>query len=101
MNMNTEPVTTTMRGIAAFIAGIAALTYAVVDVLQSFNIPITDVQQASLVALATVIVGIYSNIVGGNRLREKVTPWNDTTGAMTPAPSQPIAEPDEGTAPIG
>lgn len=88
--MNTEPVKTTMRGIAAFIAGLAALTQAGVDLLQAFGVPVTDEQQAYLVAFVTVVVGVYANIVGGNRLREKVTPWNEETGAMSPVGTTPI-----------
>lgn len=101
MSMNTEPVKTTMRGIAAFIAGLAAIFYAGIDVLQSFNVNVSDEQQAMIVAFVTVVAGVYSNIVGAGRLREQVTPWHPETGAMTPSPSQPIAEPEMGDEPVG
>ena len=90
--MDTEPVKTTMRGIQAWVLGLEALGFAVLT-LVSEVLKMSGGQElpASFVAavmgvIATVVV-IYSTQVGGTRLREKVTPWSEEAGAMTPSPA--------------
>lgn len=93
--MNTEPVKTTLRLIVAFIAGAAVISYAGIDLLQAFNVAISDPQQAMLVAFITVVVGIVAPVLNITPLRNQVTPWAPEVGAMTPGPTEPVAGPTE------
>lgn len=97
-DMNTEPVKTTQRGIAVFIAGVLGISQVTLIFVNElckfiwhFEIPI-ELQQ-SAVALATGLAGVFSNLNSIDRLRSKVTPWDTDTGARTPGPLDYIADP--------
>jgi hypothetical protein len=92
--MNTEPVKTTLRLIAAIIAGAAVISYGGIDLLQAFGAAISDTQQATLVAFITTVVGVVAPVLGITPLRNQVTPWDSETGAMTPGPTEVVH--DEG-----
>ena len=89
--MDTEPVKTTMRGIQAWVLGLEALGFAlltlaseVLKMLGYAELPASFV--AAVMGLLATIVVVYSTQVGGTRLRDKVTPYSNEIGAMTPAP---------------
>lgn len=107
--MNTEPVKTTMRGLDASIQGgatvvtaTAALASAIMllasQLLIQFGLgEIPLAIQAQVVTVLTVGM-VWWEVVKSKRkireasaeLREEVTPWHPSVGAMTPAPSDPI-----------
>ena len=89
--MDTEPVKTTMRGIQAWVLGLEALGFAVLTLVSEVlkmtgNAELPASFVAAVMGVIATIVVIYSTQVGGTRLRAKVTPYDDTIGAMTPAP---------------
>lgn len=107
--MNTEPVKTTMRGLEASITGgatvvtaTAALTSAVLLLVSQLliqfgmgEIPLAI--QAQIVTVLTVGVAWWEVVKAKGKireasveLREEVTPWHPSVGAMTPAPSEPV-----------
>jgi hypothetical protein len=95
--VNTEPVKTTLRLIAAIIGGADVISYEGLDLLQAFSVDITDAQQAMIVSFITVVVGVVAPVLGIKQLRDQVTPWSPEAGAMTPGPSVAVQGPEATT----
>jgi hypothetical protein len=94
--MNTEPVQTTLRTIATWIAGTAVVTLtgmlALSELLKQLGMdPLADTLIFAVTTFVTAVVGVWKPLQAQSTLREQVTPWSPEIGATSPAPSEPVA----------